>query len=54
MSDETLSEIDRIFELSGAKDFYQMLENYSDKVAREMGYDGVDENYFMDVYKGRK
>lgn len=52
MSDETMEEVSRIFEVSGAKDFYKTIEDYSDKIARDMGYDGADENYFRDIYKG--
>lgn len=52
MSPETLQEVDRIFEVTGGKAFYKLIEDFSDTKAREMGYDGADENYFNDIYKG--
>lgn len=52
MSPETMHEVDRIFEVTGGKAFYKLIEDFSDTKAREMGYDGADENYFNDIYKG--
>lgn len=49
-SDETLAELEKIFEVTGGKAFFEAIEQHSERKAREMGYDGADENYFMDVY----
>ena len=49
-SDETLAELERIFELTGGKAMFESIEHHSDRKAREMGYNGADEEYFMDVY----
>jgi heterodisulfide reductase subunit C len=45
-----MQEIHRIFEVSGGKDFYDLIEQHSERKAREMGYDGAGEEYLMDVY----
>lgn len=49
-SDETMAELHRIFEISGGREFFDCIEHYSDAKAREMGYDGADEQYMMDVF----
>lgn len=47
----SLDELHRIFEVSGGMAFYENIEKYSDSKAREMGYNGADDKYLMDVYK---
>ena len=49
-SDETMEEIHKIFEVTGGKEFFDAIEQHSDRKAREMGFDGADEEYFMEVY----
>lgn len=47
----TMEELHRIFEISGGKAFFEKIEEHSDRKAREMGYDGADdERFFNDVY----
>lgn len=48
---ETLGEIRRIFEVTGGLDMYNTIEEHSQRKAREMGFDGADEDYFMEVYR---
>ena len=50
VSDETLDEIHRIFDLTGGTEMFETIERHSDRKAREMGYDGADERYFTDTY----
>ena len=50
VSDETLEEINKIFEITGGTEMFEAIEKFSDKKAREMGFDGADEEYFMEVY----
>ena len=50
VSDETLDEIHRIFDLTGGTEMFEAIERHSDRKAREMGYDGADERYFTDTY----
>ncbi len=49
ISDDALDEIRRIFEVSGGKEFYDVIEKHSERKAREMGYDGADDTYMMDT-----
>lgn len=49
-SEATMQELHRIFEVSGGKEFFDDIERYSEQKAREMGYNGADENYMMDVF----
>ena len=49
-SDETMEEIHKIFEVTGGKEFFDTIEQHSDRKAREMGFDGADEEYFMEIY----
>lgn len=51
---ETLKEISNIFEVTGGKAFYDNIEAQSDKVAREMGFDGANDEYFTYIYKGEE
>lgn len=46
----TMGELHRIFEVSGGKELFDKIEEHSDRKAREMGYNGADDEYFMDVY----
>ena len=50
MSDESLEEIRRIFDVTGGTSLFETIEQHSDRKAREMGYDGADERYFADTY----
>lgn len=50
IDDDTLSEIHRIFEVTGGKEFFDNLERCSEEKAKEMGYEGADETYFKDIY----
>lgn len=49
-SDETMAELHRIFEVSGGSALFDDIERYSDAKAREMGYEGADESYVMDLF----
>ena len=46
----SLAELDRIFEVSGGRRMFDLIEEHSDRKAREMGYDGADERYAADAY----
>ena len=46
----TLGELHRIFDETGGTAFFENIERCSERKARELGYDGADERYFMDVY----
>ncbi len=50
VSDDTLDEIRRIFDLTGGTEMFEDIERHSERKAREMGYDGADERYFTDIY----
>lgn len=50
IDDESMAEIHRIFEVSGGKEFYATIEHHSERKAREMGYDGANDEYMMDTY----
>ena len=50
MDDETMEEMLRIFDVSGGTEFFENIERHSERKAREMGYDGADEEYFMETY----
>lgn len=50
LDDQTLEEIHRIFELSGGKELFDLIEEHSDHKAREMGYDGATREYMMDTF----
>ena len=47
---ESIAEINRIFEVSGGKTFFDGIEAASDRKAREMGFDGATEEYMMQTY----
>lgn len=50
VSDATLEELHRIFDVTGGTEMFDTIERCSDRKAREMGYDGADDQYFMDTY----
>lgn len=48
---EAIAEINRIFEVSGGREFFDTIESHSDRKAREMGYsDGATDQYMMETY----
>ncbi len=48
---DTIAEINRIFEVSGGKAFFDQIEAASDRKAREMGFpDGATAEYMMHTY----
>ena len=47
---QSLEELDRIFEVSGGRRMFDLIEKHSDRKAREMGYDGADERYAADTF----
>ena len=52
LDEESLAEIDRIFEVSGGKAMFETIERHSDRKAREMGYDeGATQEYMMEVFR---
>ena len=50
VSDDTLQEIRRIFDITGGTEMFESIERHSERKAREMGFDGANEEYFMEVY----
>ena len=51
MDEQSLEEINKIFEVSGGKEMFDSIEEHSDRKARELGYDqGADQQYMMDVF----
>ena len=52
IDEQSLAEIERIFEVSGGKRMFDTIEEHSDRKAREMGYEeGADQRYLMDVFR---
>ncbi len=49
---KTMGEIERIFELTGAIEFYDNIEKHSDVKAKELGYEGANDEYMNYIYKG--
>ncbi len=47
---ETIAEINRIFEVSGGKEFFEGIETASERKAREMGFDGATDEYMMQTF----
>lgn len=47
---ETIDELNRIFEVSGGMEFFDNIDAHSDRKAREMGFDGADDEYLMYTY----
>lgn len=51
MDEESLAELNRIFEVSGGSEMFRTIEEHSDRKARELGYEnGADDKYMMDVF----
>ena len=50
VTDETLDEIHKIFDITGGTEMFDAIESHSDRKAREMGFDGADDEYFMEIY----
>ncbi len=51
IDDDTIAEINRIFEVSGGKEFFDGIESASDRKAREMGFpDGATNDYMMQTF----
>lgn len=50
IDDESMAEINRIFDISGGTEFFENIEKHSERKAREMGFDGADNEYFMSIY----
>ncbi len=52
LDEGSMGELQRIFEVSGGKAFFDNIEHHSDRKAREMGYEnGADDRYMMDVFQ---
>ncbi len=49
---KTLEEVKSIFEVTGATKFYDDIERYSDEKAKELGYDGANDEYISYIYNG--
>ncbi len=49
---DTMAEVKRIFEVTGAVDFYETIEQHSDKAAKELGFSGASEEYISYIYNG--
>jgi heterodisulfide reductase subunit C len=47
---ETIAEIGRIFDVTGGREFFENIEQASDRKAREMGFDGASDDYMMHTY----
>lgn len=50
MDDQTLQEIQNIFEVSGGKEMYDIIEKYSDEYALSQGYNGADQDYMTEIF----
>ena len=50
LDDRSMEELHRIFDVTGGKEFFDTIEKHSDRKAREMGYDGADDEYMMYTY----
>lgn len=50
IDESALEEIRSIFEVSGGNAFFENIEACSERKAREMGFDGANDDYFMSVY----
>ncbi len=51
---QSMEEVKRIFEVTGAIEFYDLLESHSDEAAKRLGFDKADDKYFNYIYKGEK
>ncbi len=50
INQDSLDELKKIFDVTGGTEFFEMIEEYSDKKAIEMGYESADDSYFNDIY----
>lgn len=50
IDERSLEEIHRIFDVSGGTKLFDDIERFSDRKAREMGYDGATHEYMMETY----
>ncbi len=50
IDEESMRELHRIFDGSGGREFYDTIERHSERKAREMGFDGADDDYMMQTY----
>jgi len=50
IDEESMQELHRIFDVSGGREFYDTIERHSERKAREMGFDGADDDYMMQNY----
>lgn len=52
LDEQSLGEINRIFEVSGGSGMFEAIERHSDRKAREMGYGrGADTQYMTDLFR---
>ena len=50
IDEESMRELHRIFDVSGGREVYDTIERHSERKAREMGFDGADDDYMMQTY----
>lgn len=50
VDEKSMEELHNIFKLSGGSDFFDLIEEHSDRKARQMGYDGATEEYLHEVF----
>lgn len=50
VDERTMAEMHKIFEVTGGNELFNKIESFSDKKAREMGYDGATDQYMMDTF----
>ena len=50
IDDKSMAELTRIFEVTGCMDFFDSIEESSDRKARELGFDGANDEYMMYTY----
>lgn len=50
IDDGTMEELNKIFEVSGGKAFFDNIEEHSERKAREMGYESADQEYLHNVF----
>jgi heterodisulfide reductase subunit C len=50
IDDRSLEELHRIFEVSGGKELFEIIESHSERKAQEMGYEGATHQYMMDTF----
>lgn len=50
IDDETVAEINRIFEVTGGAECFENIERHSERKAREMGFDSANDDYMKVIY----